>query len=212
MKDHHDQYDRNYYESVLFRSASNSQRNQKGLNELLKFKQEGKLLEIGCGKGEFLKLASQFFNVTGMDVSRYATRYAAADVISRVRYGDVEAEDLSKDEYNAIVAFNVLEHLQNPHLVLAKIFQGLRNQGVLIGSVPLKYGIIGRIYTRITNIVDRTHISTYQPTRWKALFQDTGFSQIQLFGEVPIGKNRNVYVRHRHWPHLSLNLMFVCVK
>jgi SAM-dependent methyltransferase len=212
MKDHHDQYDRKYYENVLFRSASNSQRIQQGLNELLNYKQGGKLFEIGCGKGEFLKTASKFFDVRGMDLSRYATRNAATNIISRVRYGDIEQENLVLDEYDAVAAFNVLEHLQNPGNVLLKIFQSLRPKGALIGSVPLNHGVIGKIYTNITNIVDRTHVSTYPPGRWKELFQDTGFANIQFFGEVVIGKNRNIYVRHRYWPYLSLNLMFICVK
>jgi len=212
MKDQSDHYDRKYYESIFFRSTSNSQRNQQGLNELLNYKQGGKLFEIGCGKGEFLKLAARHFDVKGMDLSRYATRNAATNVISRVRYGDIEKEKINQDEYDAIVAFNVLEHLQNPGNVLAKLFQSLKANGVLIGSVPLNYAIIGRIHTLITNIVDRTHVSTYQPQRWKELFQDTGFSHIRFFGEITIGKNRSVYMRHQYWPYLSFNLMFVCVK
>jgi 2-polyprenyl-3-methyl-5-hydroxy-6-metoxy-1,4-benzoquinol methylase len=212
MKDPSDQYDRKYYESVLFRSTPNSQRNQQGLNELLRYKQGGQLFEIGCGKGEFMHLASSFFDVRGMDYSRYATRNASSDITSRVRYGNIEEEDLNQEAYDAIAAFNVLEHLRNPALVTMKIFQSLRAHGVLIGSVPLKYSIIGSIYTAITNIVDRTHISTYHPSRWKEIFQDTGFSQVRFFGEIALGKNNNIYIKNRYWPHLSLNLMFLCVK
>jgi 2-polyprenyl-3-methyl-5-hydroxy-6-metoxy-1,4-benzoquinol methylase len=212
MKDQSDHYDRNYYENVLFKSAPNSQRNLQSLNELLTYKREGNLFEIGCGKGEFLKLAAKYFDVHGVDLSKYATRNAAANIISRIRYGNIEVEDLIQDEYDAIAAFNVLEHLHDPEQVLLKIFQSLRRQGVLIGSVPLNYGLIGKFYTLITNIVDRTHISTYTPERWKVLFQNAGFSEIRFFGEVAIGKNRNVYVRHRYWPFVSLNLMFVCQK
>jgi 2-polyprenyl-3-methyl-5-hydroxy-6-metoxy-1,4-benzoquinol methylase len=212
MKDQHDRYDRMYYENVLFKAVPNSQRNQQGLNELLTYKQEGKLFEIGCGKGEFLKLAANFFDVTGMDLSRYATRSASQNIISRVRYGNVEEEELARDEYDAFAAFNVLEHLQNPARVLDKIFRSLRKHGVLIGSVPLNYGIIGRLNTALTNIVDRTHISTYPPGDWRILFQESGFSKIQLFGEVTLSKNKSIYIRHRYWPYVSFNLMFVCQK
>jgi 2-polyprenyl-3-methyl-5-hydroxy-6-metoxy-1,4-benzoquinol methylase len=212
MKDQSDHYDRKYYENVLFKSAPNSQRNLQGLNELLTYKREGNLFEIGCGKGEFLKLASRYFDVHGVDISKYATRNAADNIISRIRYGNIEVEDLVQDEYDAIAAFNVLEHLHEPEQVLSKIFKSLRRQGVLIGSVPLNYGLIGKLHTWITNIVDRTHVSTYTPEKWKELFQDTGFSNIRFFGEVTIGKNRNIYVRHRYWPFISFNLMFICQK
>jgi 2-polyprenyl-3-methyl-5-hydroxy-6-metoxy-1,4-benzoquinol methylase len=212
MKDQSDQYDRKYYENVLFRSTPNSQRNQQGLNELLAHKHGGKLFEIGCGKGEFLKLASRFFDVKGVDISKYATRNASANIISRIRFGNIEVENLVEDEYDAIAAFNVMEHLRDPKGVLSKIFHSLRPNGVLIGSVPLNYSLVGKLHTAITNVVDRTHISTYEPERWKVLFQDTGFSYIRFFGEVTMGKNRNIYVRHRYWPYVSFNLMFVCQK
>ncbi|MEN4042411.1 MAG: class I SAM-dependent methyltransferase [Anaerolineaceae bacterium] len=212
MKPAQDKYQRNYYENILFKSNSNSQRNQQGLRELLSYKPGGKLLEIGCGKGEFLELAQKHFDVRGMDISDYATRHAASQHFSFIRNGDIEAENIDQNEYDAIAAFNVLEHLHNPGNALLKLFLGLRQQGVMIGSVPLNAGLIGKTLTSITNMVDRTHVSTYPPHQWRRLFQDTGFSQIQLFGEVTIGKNRNVYIRHRFWPYVSFNLMFVCIK
>jgi hypothetical protein len=82
----------------------------------------------------------------------------------------------------------------------------------MIGSVPLNYGIIGRLNTALTNIVDRTHIATYPPGDWRILFQESGFSKIQLFGEVTLSKNKSIYIRHRYWPYVSFNLMFVCQK
>lgn len=212
MNDPGNPYGRKYYENVLFKSVPNSQRIQQRLNELLNYKETGNLLEIGCGKGEFLKLASNHFDVRGMDISQYATQNAAKNIISRIRYGNIEEEELAQEELDAVAAFNVLEHLHNPNKVLMKIFCSLRNEGILIGSVPLNYSIIGKINTAITNIVDRTHVSTYTPEKWKELFQNTGFSKIHFFGEVTVTKNRNIYVRHRFWPHLSFNLMFVCQK
>ena len=78
--------------------------------------------------------------------------------------------------------------------------------------MPNNYGLVGGVVTRLSNYVDRTHISTFTPEVWRRLFQQAGFSRVDFFGEVTVGRNRALYVRRRFWPHVSFNLMFVCVK
>ena len=185
-------------------------RNENRLREILAHRPGGRLLEIGCGKGAFLRLAERCFDVFGIDVSRYAVGCLRPHLGARVRVGDVEQEELDADSYDVIAAFNVLEHLKEPGAVIDRMYRGLREQGILIGSVPNKSGPVGRVHTAFANLIDTTHCSTYPPQRWRALFREAGFARVRFFGEVMLGRKWSVYVHNRLWSYISFNLMFVC--
>ncbi len=207
-----EKYDRAYYEGLLFQRSPDSQRLRRHLRELLSYQSSGKLFELGCGRGEFLAIAKKHFDVQGIDLSEYAIQVAAARLKDRVRQGNIEKIGIPRERYDAIAAFNILEHLRKPGETIQKVYEGLRENGVLIGSVPLNFALLGSIHTLLTNIFDRTHVSTYHPGKWRSLFEQAGFQMVCFFGELNIGRDHNFYVREPLWPFLSFNLMFVCRK
>jgi 2-polyprenyl-3-methyl-5-hydroxy-6-metoxy-1,4-benzoquinol methylase len=202
-------YDQAYFESPLFKTKPTSQRNRKRVALILARQQEGELLEVGCGKGHLLELASERFSASGLEVSAYATGAIASRLRDRVIAADIETFDLGSARYDVVLAFNVLEHLMNPVSALARIRLSLKPGGILLGSVPLKHGWVGSLHTTLTNIFDRTHRSTYSLLQWRQAFQEAGFNQQDLFGEFQVGPNFAIYIRNRLWPHVSYNLMFV---
>lgn len=205
-------YDRHYHENFAYREVENSQRNQQRLNLLMGYKRAGNLLEIGCGKAGFLQLAEKHFKVEGMDISEYAIETIKHHFGSRVRVGNVEQNALPHNRYDVVAVFNILEHLRQPRLVVDRLYSSLMQDGLVIGSVPNNYSLIGSLVTWLGNFVDRTHVSTFEPERWKRIFQQAGFRKIHFFGEVTLGRNRCHYLRGNLWPHLSFNLMFICIK
>ena len=205
-------YEKGYHDSILYREAQNSQRNQARLGALLEYRQAGRLLEIGCGQAGFLGLAENHFEVEGMDVSRSAIESIRPHFGERVSVVNVEQRPLPRDRFDAIVVFNILEHLRQPHKVVDKLYHALSDGGVMIGSVPNHYGPVGEVVTHIGNFFDRTHVSVFNPETWGRIFKHAGFGETTFFGEVTIGRNRCRYLRGRLWPYLSFNLMFVCEK
>jgi SAM-dependent methyltransferase len=147
-----------------------------------------------------------------MDVSTYAIQSLKPHFGERVRRFNVEQHPLPREQYDVIAVYNILEHLQQPHKVAARLFAALRPGGLLIGSVPYNAGVVGRAVTHIGNFFDRTHVSTFTPPVWDRIFRHAGFAPLDLFGEVTIGRNRCRYLRGQAWPHLSFNLMFAWQK
>jgi SAM-dependent methyltransferase len=205
-------YGRPYFESFLRRRQRNSQRNRNRLELIRRYEEEGCLLEIGCGRGEFLQVASERFTVEGIDISQYAVQAVAADLELPIRRADIEESALPEVAYDVVVAFNVLEHLAEPLDVLRKIHRALQAGGLFVGSVPYNGALVGRIHTSLTNLFDKTHVSTYPPERWRALLQEADFEEIEFFGELMLGRHRNWYLHGRWWPLLALNLMFIARK
>lgn len=207
-----ERYDETYFQGLLHEQKPDSKRNENRLMEILEYADGGKLLEIGCGLGGFLQLAHSHFDVEGVDVNEYAVEQGKQTLGERVRLSNVELERLPPEEYHVIAAFNVLEHLKKPAKAVSNIFQSLRPGGILIGSVPYNAGIIGAFHTFLTNIFDRTHISTFGPHRWKRIFSRSGFTDVEFFGEINFGKNNSTYVYDSRWSPAWINLMFVGTK
>jgi SAM-dependent methyltransferase len=184
------------------------------MHETLSYKQKGKLLELGFGHGGFLSLAGKHFDYTGIDHSHRVISRIQPLLNDRmaVRRGNIEQEDLGRDHFDVVAAFNILEHLHEPASTVKKIHTGLRDTGILIGSVPNNHYLLGKISTVLSNIGDRTHCSTFTPGRWRRIFEEAGFREIILFGELLFTKYLAVYIRHPLWRYYTYNLLFVCKK
>ena len=206
------EYDKNYFVNGFYKEKPESQRNRNRLKELIRHKKSGKLLEVGSGEGNFLHEAQKQFDIEGIEFSEYATNNSRIILGDKVSRGNIQNVDLKSAYYDVIVVFNLLEHLREPMKIIEKLSYALKEDGILIGSVPNNFGIIGGLVTAISNIFDKTHCSTYSPNIWYEYFTEVGFSEVSFFGEVTLGRNRGFYVKSKFWKFVSFNLMFVCEK
>ena len=108
-------------------------------DESIKHFAGGNLLEIGSGRGDFLKLVQKSYSeaqLTGLELNKDAAR-AAKD-----RGLDVRVQSLSdhvqdhQDYYDAVVSFQVLEHIPSPRGYLLDALKALKVGGKLIIGVP----------------------------------------------------------------------------
>jgi SAM-dependent methyltransferase len=206
-------YTAHYFEHFATRENPDSQRNRSRLSALLQARNSGgRLLELGCGMGGFLRLARAYFQVEGLEISAYASRLARDRLGLAVRQGNIETALLPRNAYDVVAAYNILEHLADPPAVLDKIYASLCAGGVLAGSVPNNFALLGGLHTLLTNFFDPTHVSTFTPGRWLDLFHRAGFADVRLFGELLAGPNHCRYVRGRWWAYASFNMMFICKK
>lgn len=201
-----------YFNSLIRKSSRKSQRQRARVRILLRYCAGGRLLEVGCGLGAFLEAARPYFEVEGLEHSGYATQVARERLGAVVRQADIQAVELESGAYGAAAAFNVLEHLREPARALRTIARGLKAGGVLVGSVPNNSGLLGRAHTALTNVFDRTHVSTFAPNRWLELFEEAGLRPVSLFGELMLGPNLCRYITSPQWNRFSFNFMFVLKK
>lgn len=96
------------------------------------------ILEIGCGTGFVLKALSQFenYNLTGAEIHIEGLKYAKRRV-EKAEFIQCDATNLPfENEFDAIGAFDVLEHIENDELVMKNIFKALKRNGKFFISVP----------------------------------------------------------------------------
>ena len=95
-----------------------------------------KILDIGCGKGDGLLILSYFADsVTGVDFGPKEIKYALLHhYYSPVRLIQLDLEkEWLEEKFDVITAFEILEHLEHPELLLPKI---AKNCKMFIFSVP----------------------------------------------------------------------------
>lgn len=104
------------------------------------YKTDGKLLDVGCSFGFFVKTASnRGFAAAGMDISEFAIKNAERlhpdlkfflmDIQKKTSFGD--------GEFDVVTTFELLEHLENLSFALTEIKRILSDGGILLVTVPI---------------------------------------------------------------------------
>jgi len=104
----------------------------------------GRLLDVGCGTGEFLDVASRAgFRVAGVEPSPTASAIAAER--HPVIRGELLKTDLGGRRFDAVTLWSVLEHVPSPSEVLARAAALLEPGGILALRVPDVRGLLPRL-------------------------------------------------------------------
>lgn len=96
---------------------------------------KGKILDIGCGTGDFLKyMASSGWEADGVETDVGAKGIAEKKLGKKIE-GKLDLVD-GENKYDVISMWHVLEHIYNVEDYLKKVNKLLKKGGVLIVGVP----------------------------------------------------------------------------
>jgi 2-polyprenyl-3-methyl-5-hydroxy-6-metoxy-1,4-benzoquinol methylase len=100
----------------------------------------GTVLDVGCGNGIITKsMGKAGFKMNGIDISEKAIEKAkSSNDLPNVSFEVVSAEELAVNrfQYDAVICSEVLEHLNEPQSLLKVLHQSLKENGVLLVTVP----------------------------------------------------------------------------
>jgi len=97
-----------------------------------RYRDGGKLLELGCAYGFFLMEAARYFDVAGIELASEAVRHARG-VGLNVSEGAADEANLRRiGPVDVIVLFDVIEHLPDPRATLALCHQLLNPGGIIV--------------------------------------------------------------------------------
>lgn len=97
----------------------------------------GNLLDMGCGRGDFLKIAQdQGYTVAGSDLSTAPSPYTDIPIFQ----GFLKDANYATEQFDIIVTRNTLEHIFDPNEDLRELNRILKPEGLLYVKVPhVKY-------------------------------------------------------------------------
>ncbi|CAN5559193.1 hypothetical protein BH11BAC2_BH11BAC2_08550 [soil metagenome] len=110
-----------------------------------------RILDVGCGNGNIARgIGSLGFNVTGIDFSAEAIRYAKSkNTMPNVDFRVCSAEEITNEErYDAVICSEVLEHLHQPDLLVNVLSRILQEGAILVATVPNGIGPREMLVTR----------------------------------------------------------------
>ncbi|RKX93374.1 MAG: hypothetical protein DRP84_08570 [Spirochaetes bacterium] len=92
---------------------------------------KGKILDIGCFNGEFLNYLGDKWQRYGIEINEIAAQKAKEKGV-KVIADDFEEIDKLSSQFDAVTAFDVIEHTQNPKRFLWQMVKATRPGGVII--------------------------------------------------------------------------------
>ena len=151
------------------------------LNLIEKYKNPGKILDIGCGLGLFLYLAKKRgWEASGIEISKFASNFAK----NKLKLNVINSDNLNifqDNLFDVIVVNHVLEHIENPLLILKQIKKKLNINGILLIGVPNINGLYPRFQKENwPSLQPSTHIYQFTPKTLKLLLQKIGFEPIKI--------------------------------
>ena len=108
------------------------------LRDVLRYKEHGDLLDVGCGMGDFCGVAREAgFNVFGTEFSSvYADQTKKTVGITEIYVGRLQEINFSNRQFDVISLWHVLEHLPDPLETLVCLRKLVRKGGIVVVEVP----------------------------------------------------------------------------
>lgn len=145
------------------------------LDDLCRFIDHGRLLEIGCSTGEFLLAAADRFDVRGVEADPASARVALARGLD-CRCGSLVDAGLDSGSIDVAVLYHVIEHLRDPRQELRELRRILRPGGHLVIETPDVENIWFRLLGARWRQIIPDHLFFFAPATLTRLLVEEGFS------------------------------------
>ena len=124
------------------------------------------VLEVGSGKAAFATIVG-VDRYTGLEFNDSAIERASKVGINLIKES-IEAHAEKGGKYDAVVSFQVLEHVSSPHSFIKACVDCLKPSGVLVLAVPSRDGFGGQV---INNVLDMPphHVSHWSESSFRYL-------------------------------------------
>ncbi len=145
----------------------------------------GRLLDVGCATGIFLKAANASFKYSfGIDISKYATGFAVKELNVNAKYGTISDLNFSQQYFDVITMWDVIEHVKDPNKYIDKISNIIRTGGLLVLSTGNIESLMFKIQKKKWHLlIPPKHLFYFSPKTISMLLNKYGFRVLNIENE-----------------------------
>jgi len=151
---------------------------RKRCRSVIRFRREGRLLDMGCATGTFLRGMHVFPNweLFGVEINREAAHIAKEKHGLNVFAGTLEEANYPERYMDVVTLWDVLEHLHDPSSSLREIHRILKPGGILIFRVPNKDSWDAKLFGPYwVGLEPPRHLYVFDKDLLTLLLEQTGF-------------------------------------
>ncbi len=190
-------------ENSLYTTFTNTKTIEYSYQIFKRHLKSGSILELGPAEGlmtqHLIKQDKSLYVIEGSEVfsKELKIKFPNINIINSL-FEDAQIEE----KFDNIVLGHVLEHVENPKIVLEKVKSWLKPNGIVLSAVPnarslhrqaaVEMGITSSIFDMSPKDLHHGHMRIYTPETFKTEFLKAGF-QIKIFGGYwlkPISDNQ----------------------
>jgi 2-polyprenyl-3-methyl-5-hydroxy-6-metoxy-1,4-benzoquinol methylase len=177
----------------------------------------GRLLDMGCGTGGFLRFARDCgYEVFGFDASHAQVEYTQREfphVRTAVTPGAyltvLRRPDLT---FKVVTLWDVLEHIRDPIALLSQVRSVLERGGCLFISVPNGGAIpwkqqVGQLRGKLPELIPWEHAFYFTPRSLRMILEQSGFRTVEIGSVVCYPRPLSLFEIARRMGFLLLRLM-----
>lgn len=145
----------------------------------------GRLLDVGCGSGDWLVQMRQLgWNAEGLDFDPAAVELARTRNLT-VRLGPLEQQDYPSEAFDAVTLHHVIEHVPDPVATLRACHRVLRPRGRLILATPNARSLSHRVFrSDWRGLEPPRHLHIFTPESLRRALEQAGFRRMTLHPQI----------------------------
>jgi len=142
----------------------------------------GRVLDIGCSVGHFLKKAQdRGYETLGLELNGKAAQYAEEKNHVKVERKLLHECHFKDNSFDVISMWGVVEHLPHPVEVVSEIYRILRPGGAFIGICPNVQSLVCMVLHEMSRtFTGQLHLSYFSAKTLNQLFVKSGFESNKI--------------------------------
>jgi 2-polyprenyl-3-methyl-5-hydroxy-6-metoxy-1,4-benzoquinol methylase len=145
----------------------------------------GRLLDVGCGSGEWLQLMHGLgWRAEGIDFDQNAVAVAAQNGL-QVSLGSLEQKNYPNDTFDAVTLNHVIEHVPDPVATLAECARILKPGGRIVVATPNNSSLGHRFFkNHWRGLEPPRHLHIFSPESIRRAFGLAGFQTVSVRPQI----------------------------